>query len=92
VQWEYRDKSSDINSRGDVVLECSAEVAQWEGADAHLLAVYGFSIVEIVKDDPRQKTAQLKDKPCANVISWIRTPKYTFNHLVALSLPLNSLR
>ena len=25
--------------------------AVWEGADAHLLAVYGFSIVEIVKDN-----------------------------------------
>jgi len=75
------------NTRGDVVLEGSAEVAQpttvyvftgqgsqepgmgmdlynsspaacavWEGADAHLLAVYGFSIVEIVKDNPKQKT------------------------------------
>ncbi|KAF7311393.1 Fatty acid synthase subunit alpha [Mycena kentingensis (nom. inval.)] len=30
--------------------------AVWEGADAHLLAVYGFSIVEIVKDNPKQKT------------------------------------
>ena len=28
----------------------------WEAADAHLTAVYGFSIVEIVKDNPKEKT------------------------------------
>jgi len=30
--------------------------AVWDGADTHLLAVYGFSIIEIVKDNPMQKT------------------------------------
>ena len=30
--------------------------AVWDAADAHLLAVYGFSIVEIVKDNPKEKT------------------------------------
>ncbi|KAF9007571.1 fatty acid synthase [Cyathus striatus] len=30
--------------------------AVWDGADAHLLAVYGFSIIEIVKDNPKEKT------------------------------------
>ena len=30
--------------------------AVWEGADARLLAVYGFSIIEIVKDNPKEKT------------------------------------
>ncbi|KAF7312560.1 Fatty acid synthase subunit alpha [Mycena indigotica] len=75
------------NSRGEKVLEGSAEVSQpttvyvftgqgsqeqgmgmdlynsspaaravWDGADTHLLAVYGFSIVEIVKDNPKEKT------------------------------------
>jgi fatty acid synthase subunit beta len=29
--------------------------AVWDGADAHLLAVYGFSIVGIVKDNQRKK-------------------------------------
>jgi fatty acid synthase subunit beta len=29
--------------------------AGWDGADAHLLAVYGFSIIEIVKDNPKEK-------------------------------------
>ena len=33
-----------------------AACAVWEGADAHLLAVYAFSIVEIVKDNPKAKT------------------------------------
>ncbi|KAH9856627.1 fatty acid synthase [Lenzites betulinus] len=28
----------------------------WDAADAHLTAVYGFSIVEIVKDNPKEKT------------------------------------
>jgi fatty acid synthase subunit alpha, fungi type len=28
----------------------------WEGADVHLLAVYGFSSMEIVKDNPKEKT------------------------------------
>jgi len=75
------------NSRGEKVLQGSAEVLQpttvyvftgqgsqeagmgmdlyntspaaravWDGADAHLLSVYGFSIVEIVKDNPKEKT------------------------------------
>ncbi|KAJ7077160.1 fatty acid synthase [Mycena belliarum] len=75
------------NTRGEKVLEGSAEVCQpatvyvftgqgsqeagmgmdlynsspaaravWDSADAHLLAVYGFSIVEIVKDNPKEKT------------------------------------
>ncbi|KIM73360.1 hypothetical protein PILCRDRAFT_728801, partial [Piloderma croceum F 1598] len=30
--------------------------AVWDGADAHLLAVYGFSIIEIIKDNPMEKT------------------------------------
>jgi fatty acid synthase subunit alpha len=30
--------------------------AVWDGADAHLLAVYSFSIMEIVKDNPMEKT------------------------------------
>ncbi len=30
--------------------------AVWDGGDAHLSAVYGFSIVEIVKDNPKEKT------------------------------------
>lgn len=78
---------STINSRGEKVIEGSAEVAQpttayvftgqgsqeagmgmdlynnspaaravWEGADVHLLAVYGFSIVDIVKNNPKEKT------------------------------------
>lgn len=78
---------STVNSRGEKVIEGSAEVAQpttayvftgqgsqeagmgmdlynnspaaravWEGADAHLLAVYGFSIVDIVKNNPKEKT------------------------------------
>ncbi|KAI0342734.1 fatty acid synthase [Trametopsis cervina] len=28
----------------------------WDSADAHLTAVYGFSIIEIVKDNPKEKT------------------------------------
>ena len=30
--------------------------AVWDAADTHLLAVYGFSIIEIVKDNPKEKT------------------------------------
>ncbi|KAH8100945.1 fatty acid synthase [Cristinia sonorae] len=33
-----------------------AAKAVWDGADAHLTAVYGFSIIEIVKDNPKEKT------------------------------------
>ncbi|KAF7311388.1 Fatty acid synthase [Mycena kentingensis (nom. inval.)] len=40
----------------DLYNSSPAACAVWEGADAHLLAVYGFSIVEIVKDNPKQKT------------------------------------
>ena len=38
----------------DLYNSSPAARAVWEGADAHLLAVYGFSIVEIVKDNPKQ--------------------------------------
>ena len=30
--------------------------AVWDGADEHLLAVYGFSIIELVKQNPKEKT------------------------------------
>ena len=30
--------------------------AVWDVADAHLLAVYGFSIIEVVKDNQKEKT------------------------------------
>lgn len=39
----------------DLYNSSPAACAVWEGADAHL-AVYGFSIVEIVKDNPKAKT------------------------------------
>ncbi|KAJ7019830.1 fatty acid synthase [Mycena alexandri] len=38
------------------IVTSNAPRAVWDGADAHLLAVYGFSIVEIVKDNPKEKT------------------------------------
>jgi fatty acid synthase subunit alpha, fungi type len=40
----------------DLYNSSPAARAVWEGADAHLLSVYGFSIVEIVKDNPKEKT------------------------------------
>lgn len=40
----------------DLYNSSPAARAVWEGADQHLLAVYGFSIVEIVKDNPKEKT------------------------------------
>ncbi|KAG9315241.1 hypothetical protein JVU11DRAFT_4375 [Chiua virens] len=40
----------------DLYNTSPAARAVWDGADTHLLAVYGFSIVEIVKDNPKEKT------------------------------------
>jgi fatty acid synthase subunit beta len=40
----------------DLYNSSPAACTVWEGADAHLLTVYGFSIVEIVKDNPKEKT------------------------------------
>ncbi|KAF8638240.1 hypothetical protein AX17_002262 [Amanita inopinata Kibby_2008] len=40
----------------DLYNSSPAARAVWEGADVHLLSVYGFSIVEIVKDNPKEKT------------------------------------
>jgi len=40
----------------DLYNTSPAAHAVWEGADVRLLAVYGFSIVEIVKDNPKEKT------------------------------------
>ncbi|KAF7965824.1 hypothetical protein HWV62_41719, partial [Athelia sp. TMB] len=40
----------------DLYASSAAARAVWEGADEHLLAVYGFSIVEIVKENPKEKT------------------------------------
>jgi fatty acid synthase subunit beta len=40
----------------DLYNNSPAARAVWDGADAHLLAVYGFSILEIVKDNPKEKT------------------------------------
>ena len=40
----------------DLYNSSPAARAVWDGADAHLLSVYGFSIIEIVKDNPKGKT------------------------------------
>ncbi|RPD59601.1 fatty acid synthase [Lentinus tigrinus ALCF2SS1-6] len=40
----------------DLYNNSPAARAVWESADEHLTAVYGFSIVEIVKDNPKEKT------------------------------------
>ncbi|KAF5337910.1 hypothetical protein D9758_013124 [Tetrapyrgos nigripes] len=40
----------------DLYNNSPAARAVWDGADEHLRAVYGFSILEIVKDNPKQKT------------------------------------
>ena len=40
----------------DLYNSSPAARAVWEGVDTHLLAVYGFSIVEMVKDNPKEKT------------------------------------
>ena len=33
-----------------------ASRAVWDAADAHLLAVYGFSIIEVVQDNSKEET------------------------------------
>jgi fatty acid synthase subunit alpha, fungi type len=40
----------------DLYKNSPAAHAVWDGADAHLLAIYGSPIVEIVKDNPKEKT------------------------------------
>jgi fatty acid synthase subunit alpha len=40
----------------DLYNSSPAACTVWEGAEAHLLAVCGFSIIEIVKDNPKAKT------------------------------------
>jgi fatty acid synthase subunit beta len=40
----------------DLYNSFPAAHAVWEGADVYLLAVHGFSIVETVKDNPKEKT------------------------------------
>ncbi|KZT29627.1 fatty acid synthase [Neolentinus lepideus HHB14362 ss-1] len=40
----------------DLYNNSPAARAVWDAADAHLLNVYGFSIVEIVKNNPKEKT------------------------------------
>lgn len=40
----------------DLYNTSPAARAVWDGADEHLRAVYGFSILEIVKDNPNDKT------------------------------------
>ncbi|RDX57079.1 fatty acid synthase [Lentinus brumalis] len=40
----------------DLYNNSPAARSVWESADEHLTAVYGFSIVEIVKDNPKEKT------------------------------------
>src|SRR5258708_6449200 len=40
----------------DLYKSSPAAQAVWDGADEHLLAVYGFSIIELVKENPKDKT------------------------------------
>ncbi|KAJ7041493.1 acyl transferase domain-containing protein [Mycena alexandri] len=45
----------------DLYTSFPAACGVWDGAVAHLLAVYGFSLVEIVKDNPKEKTVHFGD-------------------------------
>ncbi|KAI0033531.1 fatty acid synthase [Vararia minispora EC-137] len=47
--------SQEVGMGMDLYNSSPAARAVWEGADAHLLAVYGFSIVDIVKNNPKEK-------------------------------------
>ena len=40
----------------DLYNSSPAACAVWDAADEHLLAVYGFSIIDIVKHSPKEKT------------------------------------
>ena len=40
----------------DLYNSSPAAHAVWEGADAHLFAIYGFFIVKIIKDEPKAKS------------------------------------
>ena len=50
----------------DLYNSSPAARAVWDGADAHLLAVYGFSIVEIAKDNPKEKTPLWRHQKSSN--------------------------
>jgi len=40
----------------DLYNSSPAARAVWDAVDEHLLAVYGFSIINIVKHNPKEKT------------------------------------
>ena len=40
----------------DLYNSSPAACAVWDGVDEHLCTVYSFSILEIVKDNPKEKT------------------------------------
>ena len=40
----------------DLYKSSPAARAVWDSADAHLISAYGFSIVEIVRENPKKKT------------------------------------
>ncbi|KAJ3886618.1 hypothetical protein GG344DRAFT_81530 [Lentinula edodes] len=48
--------SQEPNMGMDLYNSSPAARAVWDGADEHLRAVYGFSILEIVKENPKEKT------------------------------------
>ncbi|KAL0957759.1 hypothetical protein HGRIS_001537 [Hohenbuehelia grisea] len=55
--YVFTGQSSQESGMGMDLYNLSAATrAVWDGADTHLLAVYGFSMVEIVKDNPKTKT------------------------------------
>ncbi|KAL4066936.1 hypothetical protein J3A83DRAFT_4165578 [Scleroderma citrinum] len=73
----------------DLYNSSPAARAVWDGADAHLRAVYGFSIIEIgqairqrymdMTYDTMDKDGNVKTLPLFADID-VRTPKYTFSH------------
>src|ERR1700733_11236311 len=79
----------------DLYNSSPAARAVWDAADEHLLAVYGFSIIDIVKHKPKKKTIHfggikgqairqryidiVKTLPLFTDIN-VRTQRYTFSH------------
>ena len=66
----------------DLYNSSPAARAVWEGADAHLLAVYGFSIIEMVKDNPKEKTIHFSGIKT----QWTRTAMSRLYHSLLISM------
>jgi malonyl CoA-acyl carrier protein transacylase len=70
----------------DLYSSSPVACAVWDSADAHLISAYGFSIVGIVRENPKKKTTHF-----GGVKAHLQSVFVFYGKVVKIDLPIGSV-